>query len=313
MKDSLLLNFPDLKGKESETLYVIGNGFDLFHDLPSSYNHFYCWLINNGYDSFVKQMETIFPATTENKDKLLWKDFEEALGKFDAEDIHNRFGCKSDDLWFDEKRQRMAVKAITPTLDNIRPLMKEWALELSEMKHPNLLYLPKNSLYFTFNYTDVLEKTYQIPKENITHIHGLATANEQVITGYGNHDYKNINLPEDENKEVSIRLINKKMMELHKETQIISDQHLKYYESLHNITRVVFLGHSFSFIDATYLKNIIRNVSDKVHFHVSAHTIKDINHFWDYYDYVHNLCSGYNHAPDLQSRLKKENIWIFNM
>ena len=258
-------------------------------------------------------METIFPATTENKDKLLWKDFEEALGKFDAEDIHNRFGCKSDDLWFDEKRQRMAVKAITPTLDNIRPLMKEWALELSEMKHPNLLYLPKNSLYFTFNYTDVLEKTYQIPKENITHIHGLATANEQVITGYGNHDYKNINLPEDENKEVSIRLINKKMMELHKVTQIISDQHLKYYESLHNITRVVFLGHSFSFIDATYLKNIIRNVSDKVHFHVSAHTIKDINHFWDYYDYVHNLCSGYNHAPDLQSRLKKENIWIFNM
>ena len=50
-----------LQGKEKETLYIIGNGFDLYHGVKSKYKHFYCWLNLNDHEEFVNEMEMFFP------------------------------------------------------------------------------------------------------------------------------------------------------------------------------------------------------------------------------------------------------------
>ena len=64
-----------LKECEKNTLYIIGNGFDLFHKLPTSYFHFYQWLKMMKQDDFIDKMEEFFPSKHEI-DKLLWHDFE---------------------------------------------------------------------------------------------------------------------------------------------------------------------------------------------------------------------------------------------
>ena len=46
--------FSDLKGFEKEILYIIGNGFDLYHGIPTSYKDFYCWLNCHGRKVVVK-------------------------------------------------------------------------------------------------------------------------------------------------------------------------------------------------------------------------------------------------------------------
>ena len=61
------------------TLYIVGNGFDRYHDLPTSYSNFYTFLKNNGKDTFIRQLETYFGSSINGKSDL-WSDLEVALG-----------------------------------------------------------------------------------------------------------------------------------------------------------------------------------------------------------------------------------------
>ena len=85
----------DIIGHETKTLYVIGNGFDLFHGIPSSYSHFYHWLKAKGKNEFISKMESFFPSII-NGELLLWKDFESALGIYDRNKIFNDATVKLD-------------------------------------------------------------------------------------------------------------------------------------------------------------------------------------------------------------------------
>ena len=80
----------NIKGYEEHTLYIIGNGFDLFHHLPTSYQHFYQWLKLMKQDDFIKKMEELFPCKSERGIQL-WNDFEMALGKYELHSIYEKF------------------------------------------------------------------------------------------------------------------------------------------------------------------------------------------------------------------------------
>ena len=54
------IEFPDLKNQEKRTLYIIGNGFDLFHGIDSKYEDFYYWLNSNRHKDFVRDFQNIF-------------------------------------------------------------------------------------------------------------------------------------------------------------------------------------------------------------------------------------------------------------
>lgn len=41
---------------KQDTLYIIGNGFDIAHGLKTTYNDFKNWLEKLGFRSFVKRM-----------------------------------------------------------------------------------------------------------------------------------------------------------------------------------------------------------------------------------------------------------------
>lgn len=44
------------------TLYIIGNGFDLMHQMKSSYKDFHQWLIDNSRIDYIAEMQKIFPG-----------------------------------------------------------------------------------------------------------------------------------------------------------------------------------------------------------------------------------------------------------
>ena len=45
-------------------LYIIGNGFDLAHDMKTSYEDFHQWLLDNGESSAVNRIESRIVAGT---------------------------------------------------------------------------------------------------------------------------------------------------------------------------------------------------------------------------------------------------------
>ncbi|CAG37068.1 hypothetical protein DP2339 [Desulfotalea psychrophila LSv54] len=67
---------------DMEILYVIGNGFDLWHGLPTKYTDFYAFS-----ETHLDELEQYlcFDIITENP----WNNFEVVLGKFDWEIFYN--------------------------------------------------------------------------------------------------------------------------------------------------------------------------------------------------------------------------------
>ena len=67
------------------TLYVIGNGFDLYHDVPSGYENYAQWLSDTGNET-LDEIYDNFGDCDEN----WWHRFEENLAS--AEDVSIAYG-----------------------------------------------------------------------------------------------------------------------------------------------------------------------------------------------------------------------------
>lgn len=57
-------------------LYIIGNGFDLHHNIPSSYRNFHNWLEKHDIETFDKVGNIL-----ETNEPEWWNEFESSLGK----------------------------------------------------------------------------------------------------------------------------------------------------------------------------------------------------------------------------------------
>lgn len=51
----------------AETLYIIGNGFDLAHGMATRYSDFKRWLIKKGRIDVIQELQSAFPAQKENE------------------------------------------------------------------------------------------------------------------------------------------------------------------------------------------------------------------------------------------------------
>lgn len=305
---------PELKGKGKNTLYIIGNGFDLYHGLKTSYHNFHEWLISNNYVEFVSDMEKIFPELSGNK-PLLWQDFEKALGKFDLLDIHRKFFQGKDDGLYDEETYMQVVGRISPTLKNIPKYLRKWLKDIDVFKVPRKLSLSWDSLYLTFNYTMLLEHLYSIPEKNVFHIHNHLEGDVPLITGHN----KDISEHEAEmlcwgaNEEKSIQLIAEEMKKLRKPVYNLTKQHQWFFDSLNKITNVVVFGHSLSLIDRLYITKIQRNIQDYSHWYFIGKDDNSINKFQEYVDQFNNnsptyqITSSYFTDDELRKKMKTEN------
>lgn len=252
----------ELKGQESNTLFIIGNGFDLFHNMKTSYWDFHAWLLSHNYaDDFVYTMERLFP-TMKDGEHLLWKDFEKALGEYIPKEAHDSFSQGVDDGLYDKEFQESAVKRIRPELARIPNLLRQWLKSLPISGVSQRLDLNKESIYMSFNYTMVLESVYYIPASKILHIHNSIEDSAPLITGHNkgliidDSDYGNANIEE------SLKLIAQEVGKLKKPVQELINKHQTFFTSLKDITHIVLFGQSLSSIDIPYFREVLNHVHD---------------------------------------------------
>lgn len=151
-------------------LFIIGNGFDLFHGLKTNYSFFkeYCKSVPTmspwcKYKTLKDLLESLY---TVNGECSLWSDFEAALSRPNIAVLK--------ELW-DEIGSEKFRKAFESLSLQIQNAFNQWIIELGkELKDtsPNVkLNLPHQANFITFNYTNTLESFYGI---NCLHIHDIA-------------------------------------------------------------------------------------------------------------------------------------------
>lgn len=265
----------NLTNFEERTLFIIGNGFDAAHGIQSGYGAFRDWLIAHRYMDDVIRLEKLFPETDGNNN-LLWKEFEEAIGRYDAERIHCEFFQGVDKGVYDKNTQEKVVKRITPFVKNIPYYMKEWAENMDGIYTVNKVFegLKPDCKYLTFNYTLVLENNYNIPKWNICHIHG-SIEDDKIIVGHNNRKDPTYEYDHNTNREESKRKIIELMNTNVKPVDDLIMKKQSFFNSLWDVTRVVVVGHSLSVIDMPYFQEVARKVGRDCVWHFCWHTPKD--------------------------------------
>ena len=235
----------------SETLFIIGNGFDLHHKLKTSYEAFcinyaqiqpYIWrLLKDIYGDKI------------DKD-CWWSDFEKMLGEIDH--LH---------LFQSKNGSALGANKIGNLLNNLPVAVNEWIRHIDvNVKSDPSLGISSDSLYFTFNYTLVLEKTYHIDNDRIWHIHNaINTPNpiENPIVIGPDSDWRQLmDQSRDGIQEISydtVRQYNEAVLKGAKKVskRIIANEERFYQYS--EIKHFVVMGFSFNDIDMPYINKIV--------------------------------------------------------
>ena len=275
--------FPQHTKQNKETLFIIGNGFDLYHGILSSYANFRRWLLSNDYSYFVNQLDFIFDRTL-NID--LWSDFENALGNYDYDSLYHEYADEIK-IVYDHmmrsaaQKEDATISAIGDTLADIQPKFAEWVDSIVIKGVKPVLTLFTEAKYITFNYTKTLECVYGIPTNNILHIHGCVGNIEDIVVGHGNIINPHLALSKDEDmtvyEENGKTQIIESMNELAKDVKGIMSKHMNFFKSLSNIQHVIVYGHSLSDIDRPYFELIKKSISPIADWRFSQHSQNDIN------------------------------------
>ncbi len=253
-------------------LFIIGNGFDLAHQLPTKYWDFRCYL-ENLYPDFLVAFEQhyyIYPKdSNEYKQNLLWNDFETNLANIDEdviiEDALNIYlGLESGDYGIEEPL-RIYFREEYQYINKLAKYLKQWVRTIKIRDTiPLVSSIQKSNNYFiSFNYTSVLENVYRINSVNILHIHGsLHEYTDDPILGHGNlQRIENIKAKKEQaesyfnEKEMSTcTVISEYYEQTHKDVN-------KYMYKLYSLASKKFeginvIGHSVAGVDLPYFKTV---------------------------------------------------------
>lgn len=259
-------------------LYIIGNGFDQYHDLPTSFKCFNCFMCRE-HPEIHKRIGGIFDTSNPNS---LWSHFEKKLGELDV------LGLVSRNLpwWADTKNRKEFSNSFDTLHMDLVGHFHDWATKIDmSCANSKRLELDRNAYYINFNYTFTLEEKkglYQIPKDHICYIHGDTCDNNfrQPITGHGNVEYENlINEKEirniignshklpiwvntiDDFVEEIVYEIKELLRGLKKDTNgVLGDYDIKkFIEERTKSEEIYVLGHSLAEVDLPYFERIAQD------------------------------------------------------
>ena len=170
-------------------LFIIGNGFDLAHGIPSRYNP--------DFKNIAERIEQIsyFWEIYQSRKADIWADFENLLANPDFNSLEEIFDGYAPDYSSDYEYDRDAIITQVDLNGKLIDALYEFADQAEysiDSKRPLIKYEEKFSssgLFITTNYTHTLEKLYGINRNNVLHIHGEVGA-DNLILGYPEGDYK---------------------------------------------------------------------------------------------------------------------------
>lgn len=275
-------------------LVVIGNGFDIAHGLPTKYSDFLKY-IGSGCPKFYDAVCQYIP------EDALWSSFEEALSYLDDEQLKDDNSCYllgyGDDNWRDSAHhdfQYMIGEALS-FASEIPHYFSKWISAINTngkaIKIRNII--KKDSLFLCFNYTDTLEKIYNIAEDHILYIHGKAKRGDLLVLGHNDNTlFQDEPIPQFKSQEEyelywdnydeDVRITEAKdiiksyFKETYKDTKTIIQTNRLFFTSLNTVDEIFILGHSLSDIDFEYFNEISKNVSLNCNWYISYHDERDL-------------------------------------
>jgi len=278
-------------------LFVIGNGFDRAHNLPTSYNDFHEYLLEeypeSSADDFIIPESVMGPdgddiyedidvvsyllRLVSNVEGEEWNTLEHSLGRlnyaeiFDSlEPVYDKSG--DSDLFKDAYNAEDLSNSLIEPTTKIADLFSDWihTIEIDEVKEIqsfSSLIDPKQDRFLTFNYTATLESVYGA--QHVCHIHG--EQGTELVFGHGNEeDYTEQYMTENIGSETALRQIDEL---LKKDTTSAIRQNKSFFEDLMKepIDKVYSFGFSFSKVDEIYIKEICKSLSQDVIWYLNDH------------------------------------------
>ena len=173
-----------------ETLYIIGNGFDLHHGIASKYSDFKIYLAKHDRD-LLYALEHLYDC------KDIWGDFEQNLLTISRETFINYINplfpvneVDDEDFTYAELflSQDSAGNLVDELTENLRKRFHQWirTLIMPSGYEQRIIELDPNALFVSFNYTDFIEVVYKIPTHQICYLHGKKSDKTgSIILGHG--------------------------------------------------------------------------------------------------------------------------------
>lgn len=270
------------KKSKYNTLILIGNGFDRWQGLSTSYEDFRKYyyknikrvldemkiapfsIEKNGIKKNLTPVELVYGNifSPDNLSNEFFWNFENSTALIDDQLLSSYFGTSNQCLY--------GLQKIVEAAQNIlQKIFGEWAASIDITPIDSGYVFQNNCYVVNFNYTDTLEKRFGVTAENDYHIHGDAMDPESIIFGHATHP--EIAFPElmeqriiksiDGGKSKRLQglyLIESALFETDKHVQDNIDDLSEFMilDGVHieDIENVYVLGHSFGEPDFEYFK-----------------------------------------------------------
>lgn len=275
--------------KERKTLFIIGNGFDLHHGLPTRYTDFidfiettypsvYQWLHES-----VKGYALGYWDIIDKVDKgYVWNHMEDLLGSFEPMELlaeHINWQTSRDYKGPpSEEIQRLLHFGL-----HISGYLNAWLASLEQdlqalapLKGVEDL-LDRNRLVLSFNYTNTLEAVYGI--EAVLHIHGRT--GQPLIMGHGNGDCGKMHGDDFGINAVNAKYIRDYFLKTNKDTKKIIRANRLFFQknNLTSVEEVCVLGHSLNAIDMPYIEKLLRLMKREVKWNLAYRQDEDMEYY----------------------------------
>jgi len=295
-------------------LYILGNGFDLAHEIPCSYTDFNCYVCRNHH----KKHELYGEMYNWKNTNWLWSDFENRLGKIDIVNctrLHVARIIKTlTEKHQGKERERlinnfMLNNGLDEDYFNIYELFEEWVkntlypIKKTEKIKP-IYQFNDDDIFISFNYTTTLEALYGIHKKNICYIHSCVKDEKdlpRLEVGHGMERYEiKEHIENNNNREKVQKIVENYLVEtkqtvdfdvtddifeafidfaygFKKDTLSNINNNQDFFNCINreNLNKIFILGHSLAPVDLPYFIEIAnREQAKKVPWFVSYY--KDI-------------------------------------
>jgi hypothetical protein len=253
----------------TQKLYVIGNGFDLHHGLPTQYKDFKEHLKKSDPEVY-DWVASYVPAEDD------WSDLESALAHVDTDnivsDLEMFLGSYDDENWSDAGHHdfQYEVDRVASGLSGaLQAQFGDWIRSIAIPERKNLSTLLQRldctASFLTFNYTSTLTKLYAVPPYQILYLHGEgADQGSELVLGHAWEAEDRVSMQswldeEDHDHRLMEAFItlDEYFEATFKPCGLIIEQNAPFFGSLGSITEVVVLGHSLSNVDRAYFLALV--------------------------------------------------------
>ncbi len=274
---------------KNNNLYIIGNGFDIYHGIPSRYSDFKEYLKSSNQTLHDHVIEYL--PVEEN-----WCDLEVAFAHLDVDNVIDEamqyLQTYSAENWsdsFHHDYQFELDKIVSDLSSGLKSYFCEWITHL-ELPSPNSLpceplRINRKGCFLTFNYTRTLQCVYGVGNDNVIHIHGESEQGEsEIVLGHSWNpeeisDLNDVPNPEDMDTRVmeGNEIVNDYLGKTFKPSKKIIEDNAFFFSNLSSVNKVYVLGHSMSEVDLPYFEEIRGNVNENAEWIVTYYGEEELD------------------------------------